>query len=66
MRATPSGGSADYAFAIAKIPLVITMELTSGGKTGFDPHPNDIQRIVDESWIGIQAMADHVAKKFQK
>ncbi|XP_065359655.1 carboxypeptidase B1-like [Calliphora vicina] len=51
-----SGGSDDYALAMAKIPVVICMELPSGGN-GFDPPSDKIQSIVEESWLGIRAMA---------
>ncbi|XP_037814500.1 carboxypeptidase B-like [Lucilia sericata] len=51
-----AGGSDDYAFALAKIPVVICMELPSGGNN-FDPPSDKIQAIVEESWLGIRAMA---------
>lgn len=51
-----AGGSDDYAFGMAKIPVVICMELPSGGD-GFNPPVDQIQSIVEESWVGIQAMA---------
>lgn len=51
-----SGGSDDYALAVAKIPVVICMELPSGGN-GFNPPTEKIQSIAEESWHGIRAMA---------
>lgn len=35
------------------------------GTSGFDPSPSKIQRIVEESWIGIKAMSLVVDEKFQ-
>lgn len=32
---------------------------------GFDPSPSEIQSIVEESWIGITAMALEVDRKFK-
>jgi hypothetical protein len=52
-------------FAVAKVPISITMELPGGGSSGFDPAPQNIQRIVDESAIGIFSMARAVAKKYK-
>lgn len=84
-----AGGSDDYAHGVEKIPISITMELPSGGGSGyiefiykilrfllgntklfvdvngFDPSPSKIQSIVEESWIGIKAMALVVDKKFK-
>lgn len=57
------GASDDYMFAVAKIPISITMELPGGG-TGFDPPPSAIRRIVEESMIGIAGMAKVVAAKY--
>lgn len=84
-----AGGSDDYAHGVEKIPIAITMELPSGGSSGFvnflfksirfllgntrlfvgngfDPSPKKIQKIVEESWIGIKSMALEVDKKFKK
>lgn len=85
-----AGGSDDYALGVVNIPISITMELPSGGATGFvefifkimrfmsgngklfvdmsgfDPPPNKIEGIVQESWIGIKAMALLVGEKFEK
>lgn len=63
-----AGGSDDYAHGVEQIPISITMELPSGGGSGlngFDPPANQIKRIVEESWIGIKAMALRVDAKFQ-
>jgi len=35
------------------------------GVSAFDPLPSNIQNIVEESWIGIKAMALEVDKKFR-
>lgn len=58
-----AGGSDDYAYAKAKIPIAITMELPAGG-TGFDPTEEQIKPFVTESWIGIRAMADFVIRHY--
>lgn len=58
-----AGGSDDYAFAKANIPISITMELPAGG-TGFDPTPAQIEPYVSETWIGIKAMAEKVIAKY--
>lgn len=50
------GASDDFAFANAKIPIVLCMELPSGG-SGFDPPTHKILPIVSETWLGIRAMA---------
>lgn len=51
-----SGASDDYAFGVANIPVVLCMELPSGGN-GFDPPPDRILPLASESWLGIRAMA---------
>lgn len=61
-----AGGSDDYALGIKKIPVSITMELPSGGSTGFNPPPNRILRIAKESWVGIKAMALKVDQKYTR
>lgn len=58
-----AGGSDDYAYAVAKIPISITMELPAGG-TGFDPKPAQIQPFVSETWVGIKAMAEKLVSKY--
>ena len=58
-----AGGSDDYALAEAKIPISITMELPGGG-SGFDPKPSQIKSFVEETWIGIRAMAEKVQQKY--
>ncbi|KAM7357130.1 carboxypeptidase B1 [Cochliomyia hominivorax] len=58
-----AGGSDDYAFAMANIPVAITMELPAGG-SGFDPKPAQIEPFVSETWIGIKAMAEELISKF--
>ncbi|ALC43322.1 CG8560, partial [Drosophila busckii] len=58
-----AGGSDDYAYAMAKFPISITMELPAGG-TGFDPTPAQILPMVSETWEGIHAMAKQVIDKY--
>ncbi|XP_055532026.1 carboxypeptidase B-like [Wyeomyia smithii] len=59
-----AGGSDDWAFAEAKVPISIIMELPGGGSQGFNPPASAIERSVKESWIGIKAMALKVAQKY--
>ncbi|XP_055914796.1 carboxypeptidase B [Eupeodes corollae] len=58
-----AGGSDDWAFGVAGIPISITMELPAGG-SGFDPSPSQIKPFVSETWIGIKAMAQKVISKY--
>ncbi|XP_036336959.1 carboxypeptidase B-like [Rhagoletis pomonella] len=58
-----AGGSDDYAFAAAEIPISITMELPAAGN-GFDPAPTKILELVSETWIGIKAMAEKVIESY--
>lgn len=59
-----SGASDDYAFAVTKIPISITMELPGGGIFGFDMPAHRIRASVEESWTGIRAMALKVNEKY--
>jgi len=59
-----SGGSTDYAYAEAKIPIALCMELTGGGWFGFDLPASKVEATVKESIAGIFAMADVIAKKY--
>lgn len=59
-----SGASDDYAFAVKKIPISITMELPGGGFLGFDLPVDRIRATVEETWIGIRAMALKVNQKY--
>ncbi|XP_053690015.1 carboxypeptidase B-like [Sabethes cyaneus] len=52
-----SGGSDDWALAVAGVPIAIVMELPGGGFGGFNPPVRTIEDSVKESWIGIKAMA---------
>lgn len=53
LKHTASGGSSDYAYNVAKVPFVITMEVS--GDT-FHPSTKSIEGIIRECWIGIRAM----------
>lgn len=55
-----SGGSDDYVYAGNHAKISITMELPGGGELGFDPPESSIKPYVEESWIGIVAMAKKV------
>lgn len=59
-----AGASDDYAYAMANARIAITMELPAGGANGFDPPPSDIEEYVEESWLGIIAMAEKVIEKY--
>lgn len=61
-----AGASDDYAYAEAGARVSYTMELPSGGNRGFDPPPQDIKSYVEESWIGISAMARKVIELYQE
>lgn len=50
-------------FAVANVPISITMELPPGG-LGFDPPPSAIRGMVEESMAGIAAMAKAVAAMY--
>ncbi|XP_017863889.1 PREDICTED: carboxypeptidase B-like [Drosophila arizonae] len=58
-----AGASDDYAF-YAGFNISITMELSGGGITGFDPPASKIDEFVTETWIGIRAMAEKVIEKY--
>uniref|UniRef100_A0A182PB01 Peptidase M14 domain-containing protein n=1 Tax=Anopheles epiroticus TaxID=199890 RepID=A0A182PB01_9DIPT len=60
-----AGGSDDYAFAVADVPISMTMELPGGGSAGFNPPPSRIEEIVKETFVGIRAMALEVARKYK-
>ncbi|XP_052893149.1 carboxypeptidase B-like [Anopheles moucheti] len=59
-----AGGSDDYAFAVADVPISMTMELPGGGSAGFNPPPSRIEEIVKETFVGVRAMALEVAKSY--
>lgn len=54
----------DYALGEAEVPIALVMELGGGGWFGFDLPAKDIEKNVKESMIGISAMSEAVAKKF--
>lgn len=58
-----AGASDDYAFN-AGFPISLTMELSAGGSTGFDPPVEMIDGLVKEAWVGIKAMARKVIQKY--
>ncbi|XP_064539840.1 carboxypeptidase B1 [Drosophila montana] len=58
-----AGASDDYAFN-AGFPISFTMELPAGGLNYFDPPASDIDRLVKETWVGIEAMARKVIEKY--
>ncbi|TDG52922.1 hypothetical protein AWZ03_000465 [Drosophila navojoa] len=58
-----AGASDDYAF-YAGFNVSITMELSGGGITGFDPPASKIDEFVTETWIGIRAMAEKLIEKY--
>ncbi|KAH8302214.1 hypothetical protein KR044_004075 [Drosophila immigrans] len=58
-----AGASDDYTF-YAGFNISITMELSGGGTTGFDPPAISIEEFVVETWIGVRAMAEKVIELF--
>lgn len=60
LKHTASGGSSDYAYNVAKVPFVITMEVS--GDT-FHPATKSIEGITRECWIGIRAMCEFLGKQ---
>ncbi|XP_030380142.1 carboxypeptidase B [Scaptodrosophila lebanonensis] len=58
-----AGASDDYGF-YAGFNVSITMELSAGGATGFDPPATKIDEYVKETWIGIRAMAQKLLEKY--
>uniref|UniRef100_A0A1I8NAQ0 Peptidase M14 domain-containing protein n=1 Tax=Musca domestica TaxID=7370 RepID=A0A1I8NAQ0_MUSDO len=59
-----SGDSADYAVGEVKIPIAICIEMPAGGFLGFDPPVRQIEQILEETWIGVRAMAEVVIEKY--
>lgn len=59
-----AGGSDDYMFGIFNIPISITMELPGGGPNGFDMPASRLENTVKESAVGIFAMIEAVARKY--
>lgn len=51
-----AGASDDYALAVARIPIAITMELP-GDERGFHPAESKIKPFLEEAFTGIRAMA---------
>lgn len=63
----PSGGGQGFLKFIFKLlSFLLGNPKLFIGVSGFDPPPNKIQNIVEESWIGIKAMALAVDNKFRK
>lgn len=60
-----AGGSDDYAHGVHRIPVALTMELP-GGRFGFDVPAAQIAASVEESWVGIRAMARKVIEKYAR
>ncbi|XP_041768532.1 carboxypeptidase B-like [Anopheles merus] len=59
-----AGGSDDYAYAVADVPISMTMELPGGGSQGFNPPPTRIEELVKETFVGVRAMALEVARNY--
>lgn len=55
-----SGTSGDYATGIDYIPLTYTIFAPSGGPNGWDVPADQINRVVDEIFSGVAALADYV------
>lgn len=62
----PSGERTGFVnFLIKSIRSLLGNAKLFVGFNGFDPSPSKIQGIVEESWIGIKAMALVVDEKFK-
>lgn len=55
-----SGTSGDYASGQDRIPFVYTIYAERGGNNGWDVPEAQINRIVDEIFAGVEALATHV------
>lgn len=56
-----SGTSGDYASGRDQIPFVYTFYTPSGGNNGWDNPESEINRIVNEVFVGVRSIADYVA-----
>lgn len=56
-----SGTSGDYASGQDQIPFVYTIYAPAAGPNGWDVPESQINRIVDEIFAGVSALADYVA-----
>lgn len=61
-----AGASDDYAYAVGETKLAYTLELPSGGSSGFDLPPARIDQVVKESWQGIIVLARYVINQATK
>lgn len=55
-----SGTSGDYAAGQDNIPLVYTIFAPSTGQNGWDVPENQINRIVNEIFVGVERLANYV------
>lgn len=55
-----AGTSADYAAGRDNIPLTYTIFAPNGGENGWDVPADQINRIVDEIFAGVHALAEYV------
>uniref|UniRef100_T1GN38 Peptidase M14 domain-containing protein n=1 Tax=Megaselia scalaris TaxID=36166 RepID=T1GN38_MEGSC len=62
----PAAGTSDDFAYHEGARIVITMELPSGEQARFHPPTKDIRKYVEESWVGIKAMASKVIEKYSK
>lgn len=61
-----SGASDDYAYGAAGIRLAYTLELPSGGSSGFDMPPERIEEVIKETWPGILVLSRYIIEKAGK
>lgn len=59
------GASIDYAYSRTENHIAYMMMLPGGGEKGYDPPTSSIKPYVEESWIGIVAMASKVIEIHQ-
>lgn len=55
-----SGTSGDYAVGQDQIPLAYTIFAPSSGQNGWDVPENQINRIVNEIFAGVESLANYV------
>ena len=60
---TAFGVSDDHMSGEHKIPLSFTLELTGGGRTGFDFPESQIEDLVKETFWGYRAFAQYIGKQ---
>lgn len=60
----PAYGASDDYGAFAGADLSATIELPGGGSYGFDLPADRIAAVVHETWIGFEALFEHLAETY--